>query len=193
MGRIIILHAKGGSMKIRIEHKKLVRDKIPKKIRKGGDDCHVHELTYDELRGILPEKMNEEVKEFLSSRTPKQRLVELADMTEVSFKLVRMEGFSKEHLVRDIRNHWPKVVTAENHEQAELKRIAENLLGTVSAQERVTFTLKLLLIAIVIVNNDGFTFVDLDREINKKRNKNGKFDKGYFLDWAMESQKEQED
>jgi predicted house-cleaning noncanonical NTP pyrophosphatase (MazG superfamily) len=77
-----------------IQHQKLVRDRIPEVLSKQGIECHTRILTDEEFRSALTNKLQEEVTEYLCSKTPSERIEELADILEVISSLLKLEGQS---------------------------------------------------------------------------------------------------
>ena len=84
----------GGSM--RKEYNKLVRDRIPEKIKQEGRNPHVRVLEEKEMIHCLEEKLLEEVNEYINDKT----VEELADILEVIYALCEIKGVSKEELER---------------------------------------------------------------------------------------------
>jgi len=76
--------------------KKLVRDKIPGIMRKEGRRFILRRVEKDELFKYLLEKLQEEVKEFISS----QSMEELADILEVIETICRVRGWSWDQILR---------------------------------------------------------------------------------------------
>ena len=74
---------------------KLVRDKIPQIIRDGGDEPLVRVADVAEYRGLLRDKLAEEVEEFLESDDDPD---ELADVLEVLVALAAHLGLDLEKL-----------------------------------------------------------------------------------------------
>ena len=79
-----------GSRKIRYD--KLVRDKIPEIIEADGKKAEIMLLGDDDYRKCLDEKLGEELKEYLESGS----VEELADLVEVIYALVGLNGLSRE-------------------------------------------------------------------------------------------------
>ena len=64
-------------------YNKLVRDKIPEIIKNSGNKVNCRTLSKDECKQALKDKLLEEVNEFLSAETNRERIEELADIQEV--------------------------------------------------------------------------------------------------------------
>ena len=79
-------------MATQILHNKLVRDLIPKILSEKGLQCHTRLLSEEEFRRALASKLQEEVTEYILSKTPSDRLEELADVVEVIRALLATEG-----------------------------------------------------------------------------------------------------
>jgi len=65
------------------EFNKLVRDKIPGKIKQGGESVRVTQLVGDQLLRVLREKLVEEAYESLAASNHDEIVDELADVQEV--------------------------------------------------------------------------------------------------------------
>ena len=70
-------------MKKKYYHRKLIRDKIPEKVREAGGDCEVRVLDKAEFEKELKKKLVEESKE-LAKASKKGLLNELADVLELT-------------------------------------------------------------------------------------------------------------
>ena len=77
-----------------IVYQKLVRDRIPEIIRKGGNECRTRILSQEEYLACLEQKLSEELNEYLQSG----QLEELADLLEVMKALAVAKGSSWEDL-----------------------------------------------------------------------------------------------
>lgn len=77
---------------------KLVRDKIPDIISSSNRRCTVKTLADDEYQLMLDAKLNEELSEYLQSKS----LEELADLFEVIHAIVIAKGYSWKEFM-DIR------------------------------------------------------------------------------------------
>ena len=76
------------------EYNKAIRDKIPEIIKNSGYDCNTKKLSDEEFLVELEKKLNEEVSEYLQSKSPE----ELADILEVICRISELKGTSKEQL-----------------------------------------------------------------------------------------------
>ncbi|MDI5937323.1 MULTISPECIES: nucleoside triphosphate pyrophosphohydrolase [unclassified Micromonospora] len=77
-----------------MSHAKLVRDKIPEIVRERGAEPVTRIAGADEYRGLLRDKLVEEVDEFLDSEDPH----ELADVLEVLLALASDLGVDRDQL-----------------------------------------------------------------------------------------------
>lgn len=75
---------------------KIVRGKIPDKIRAGGYEPRTRIAEAEERKYFLQRKLEEELSEFLESNDP----VELADLIETAFAMADAIGVSREGLER---------------------------------------------------------------------------------------------
>ena len=78
------------------KYNKLVRDKIPEIIKASGKECEIEIAPKEERYGLLENKLQEEVGEFLEDKN----LEELADIMEVLFGLAHVLGYSEEDLLK---------------------------------------------------------------------------------------------
>jgi len=79
-----------------IRYDKLVRDRIPEIIEADGKTAEIEILGDSEYRRCLDEKLGEELKEYLESGS----IEELADILEVIYALVDLNGTSREEFER---------------------------------------------------------------------------------------------
>lgn len=77
------------------KYNKLVRDLIPQIIESDGKVCEYEIATKEQHKGLLEEKLKEEVNEYLEDKN----LEELADVMEVLFALAENLGYSEEDLI----------------------------------------------------------------------------------------------
>ena len=76
------------------KYNKLVRDKVPEKIKKEGKVPKFHVANEEEYWEKLKEKLEEEVGEFLISNNKE----ELADILEVLEEIYRFKNFDKKEI-----------------------------------------------------------------------------------------------
>ena len=75
-------------------YNKAVRDKIPEIIRGSGRNCNARKLPDPEFLLKLEEKLSEELREYMESKS----VEELADMLEVIYRISELRGTAKEQL-----------------------------------------------------------------------------------------------
>jgi predicted house-cleaning noncanonical NTP pyrophosphatase (MazG superfamily) len=78
-----------------VEHRKLVRDRVPQQIRSRGDEPTTRTLSDAEFTSALLAKLVEEAQE-LQVAAETERLPELADVWEVLTTLVASLGFTQD-------------------------------------------------------------------------------------------------
>ncbi len=83
------------------EYHKLVRDGIPDIIRRKGKQCEVAEMTEEEYRQALREKLVEEAKEAAQAEAPQELITELADIQEVLDALREVYALPYEAIVQE--------------------------------------------------------------------------------------------
>ncbi len=83
-------------MENRVEHNKLVRDRIPEIIEANGKTCVTQVLPEQDYLGALDAKLYEELEEYQSSKS----LEELADLLEVMAAVVKARGYTWEELLQ---------------------------------------------------------------------------------------------
>ena len=79
-----------------IQYHKLVRDRIPEIIEKGGKSCSTTILNDTEYMTLLDEKLNEELAEYQESKS----MEELADLLEVIRAVASARGSSMAEVER---------------------------------------------------------------------------------------------
>ena len=79
-----------------MKYHKLVRDRIPEIIEKQGKTCVTEVLSQDAYIRMVDEKLNEELAEYLESKS----LEELADLLEVMEAAVIARGYTWEELLQ---------------------------------------------------------------------------------------------
>jgi predicted house-cleaning noncanonical NTP pyrophosphatase (MazG superfamily) len=94
-------------MSKRIEHNKLVRDKIPEIIRASGNQCEISTLNDAEYIEALRQKLIEEAREVAIAK-PEELAQELADVMEVIDALFAATGIeleTVEEIQKEKRSH----------------------------------------------------------------------------------------
>jgi predicted house-cleaning noncanonical NTP pyrophosphatase (MazG superfamily) len=84
-----------------VEYNKVVRDKVPAKIERGGERVEVVQLTGEALITALRRKLVEEALEALDAKPGEDLVGELADVEEVLRALSAAIGVSKEQLDKE--------------------------------------------------------------------------------------------
>lgn len=79
-----------------IKYDKLVRDRIPEIIRRGGKRCTVRKLSQEEYLQRVDAKLDEELAEYHRDRN----VEELADLLEVLYAAAIARGYTLEELER---------------------------------------------------------------------------------------------
>jgi predicted house-cleaning noncanonical NTP pyrophosphatase (MazG superfamily) len=106
-----------------VEHRKLVRDRLPQLIRSRGDEPVTRTLSDAEFTSALLAKLVEEAQE-LQAAADADRLPELADVWEVLTTLVASLGFSQDDVAlaaqftRTVRGGFGERVWLETTTQA---------------------------------------------------------------------------
>lgn len=75
----------------------MVRDNIPKIIRRKGIECEDHIASAEEFERLLRAKLREEGEEVIGAGDP-ELLEELADLEEVKLALMKLKNISAEQL-----------------------------------------------------------------------------------------------
>jgi len=91
------------------QYNKLVRDKIPEKIKSGGETVVTDKLSDDDLFKQLKIKLIEEAFEVLSTDNANDLIHEIADVLEVIDSIVRQQKLSKEAIDTAQANKREKV------------------------------------------------------------------------------------
>jgi predicted house-cleaning noncanonical NTP pyrophosphatase (MazG superfamily) len=81
-----------------IEHYKLVRDKIPEKIKNAGEIAITKKLLNDEIFEQLKIKLVEEAFEAMEAKTIDDLILELADVLEVIDNIVVKKSIQKKRI-----------------------------------------------------------------------------------------------
>ncbi len=71
--------------------KKLVRDRIPEKIRRNGEPCSSYRADDDEYWRCLTEKLLEEAREAIEADNPVKLCEEVGDVLEVIDAILRFK------------------------------------------------------------------------------------------------------
>lgn len=90
----------------KVYYNKLVRDKIPEKIRSKGADCKVKELRSSEFSKELIKKVGEEADGLDGAKTKKELVSELADITDVIEELKRLKKITNQEIEEAQRENY---------------------------------------------------------------------------------------
>lgn len=82
----------------KIYYNKLIRDKIPEKIRKHGGDCGLKKLRSKEFELELLKKVGEEASGLLVAKTKKELTAELADVLDVIEEIKRLKKVTNKEI-----------------------------------------------------------------------------------------------
>jgi predicted house-cleaning noncanonical NTP pyrophosphatase (MazG superfamily) len=80
-----------------IKYNKLIRNRIPEIIKEKDIESKTHIAEKDEYYQKLQEKLEEEIKEFLSA-DEKDKIEEIADILEVLYTICDVKGVSREQI-----------------------------------------------------------------------------------------------
>ncbi|MFW6270261.1 MAG: phosphoribosyl-ATP pyrophosphohydrolase [Bacillota bacterium] len=73
-------------------YNKLIRDKIPEIIEQNGKDYEIEVLDDERYIEALQKKLQEELDEYIES----EEVMELADLVEIIYAILDVEGISRE-------------------------------------------------------------------------------------------------
>lgn len=93
---------------MQIVFNKLVRDKIPEKIKNNGEIPYTRILNDEEYKTELIKKLEEEYLEVKEAPNKQSLLEECADMMEVIFSIANLEGASQEELLNIMKEKKEK-------------------------------------------------------------------------------------
>lgn len=82
----------------KVYYNKLIRDKIPEKIKSNNEDCDVRELGVEEFEQELLKKINEEASGLSRVRSREEFLDELSDLTVVIEEIKKLQNITKEEV-----------------------------------------------------------------------------------------------
>ena len=84
-------------------YNKLVRDNIPEIIKKDNSEPITRILSDEDYKKELERKLLEEYNEVLNTKTPEERIEELADMLEVMQSLANLENKTLEDIKKELK------------------------------------------------------------------------------------------
>ncbi len=82
----------------KICYNKLIRDKIPEKIKKSGGDFKIRKLNAKDFEKELIKKVGEEADGLLAAKTKKKLISELADVLDVVQEIKRFKGITNQQI-----------------------------------------------------------------------------------------------
>lgn len=165
-------------------YNKLVRDKIPKIIKKNGGECKYYVLSWQGHIESLHHKIHEEVQEFIAAILPDTRLSEAADIATTIMTLWQMRDIPvvQQDLAR--REYRIAYQSGEFDLLHEINQHALKLKEVCDKDAAARLTAGIIEALLVVLGRDGYQLEQLNARIREIRDKRGVFDKGYFLVWA---------
>lgn len=82
----------------RIYYNKLIRDKIPERIKKSGGESKIQRLNVKEYEKELIKKVGEEASGLLSAKTKEELISELADVIDVIDEIKKFKRITAEQI-----------------------------------------------------------------------------------------------
>ncbi len=82
----------------KIHYNKLIRDKIPEKIKKSGGDYKVEKLKTKEFEKELIKKVGEEADGLVAAKNKKELISELADVIDVIEEIKRFKKITAQQI-----------------------------------------------------------------------------------------------
>ena len=90
----------------KIYYNKLVRDKIPEKIKRNGGDYKITKLSQKFFEIELLKKVGEEASGLLSSKTKKELASELADIIAVIEEIKKVKRISSKQILKALKDNF---------------------------------------------------------------------------------------
>ena len=84
-------------------YNKLIRDRIPEKIRGKGEDCEIEKLKPKEFEIELLKKVGEEASGLLSAKTFNELVSELADILAVIEEIKKIKRISQKQISKSMK------------------------------------------------------------------------------------------
>lgn len=84
----------------KIYYNKLIRDKIPEKIKKSGGDFKARKLKPKEFEKELIKKTGEEADGLLAAKSKKKLIEELADVMDIIQEIKKLKGITAQQIKR---------------------------------------------------------------------------------------------
>jgi predicted house-cleaning noncanonical NTP pyrophosphatase (MazG superfamily) len=93
----------------KVYYNKLIRDKIPDKIKKKGEACEVREISNDEeYEQELLKKISEEASSLSRVRSREEFLDEYTDLIVVLNTIISLQKFSESDVKKALENNLEK-------------------------------------------------------------------------------------
>ena len=92
----------------KIYYNKLVRDKIPEKIKKNSGNYEIHKLSQKRFEAELLKKVGEEASGLISSKTKDELAFELADIVAVIEEIKKVKGISSKQIIKALKENFER-------------------------------------------------------------------------------------
>jgi len=92
----------------RIYYNKLIRDKIPEKIKRNGGDYEIKKLSQRLFEAELLKKVGEEASGLMSSKTKDELASELADVIAVIEEIKRLKRITSKQILKALNENFDK-------------------------------------------------------------------------------------
>ncbi|TSC60182.1 MAG: hypothetical protein LiPW15_60 [Parcubacteria group bacterium LiPW_15] len=89
-------------------YNKLVRDRIPEKIRSKGKDCEIKKLKSKEFETELLKKVGEEASGLLSAKNLEELISELADILAVIDEIKKIKKISQKQILEAMQSNFKR-------------------------------------------------------------------------------------
>src|SRR3989344_6191691 len=92
----------------KIYYNKLIRDKIPEKIKRNGGDYKIKKLNQKLFEGELLKKVGEEASGLLFSKTKEELASELADIIAVIDEIKKARHLSSKQILKALKENFKR-------------------------------------------------------------------------------------
>jgi len=92
----------------RVYYWKLIRDKIPEKIKNSGNEFETRQLSKPEFLKELLKKAVEESKELLNSKNKKETIEEIADVLDVIDEILKFKKITPRQIADQKKKNLEK-------------------------------------------------------------------------------------
>ena len=92
----------------KIYYNKLIRDKIPEKIKRNGGDYKINKLNQKLFEIELLKKVGEEASGLLSSKTKEELASELADIIAVIDEIKKVKHISSKQILKALKENFER-------------------------------------------------------------------------------------